>query len=118
MDSNSDREMMPSVSGVRARANTTRSASGNASRYRSLCSTSSTPSISVTRLRTTVMRQSNGRNSPIKDSVIPPPPRMVTRDPSRLCPRGFDHSVARAYVPKPRMPARAKVSVISATGSA
>ena len=52
------------------------------------------------------------------DSVMPPPPRIVTRAPSRLRPCGRSHFLARAYVPKPRRPAAASVSASSATGSA
>ena len=42
--------------------------------------------------RTTVMWQSHGCSSRTSDSVMPPPPRIVTRAPSRLRPCGGVHS--------------------------
>ena len=43
------------------------------------------------------MSQSHGCRSRTSDSVMPPPPRIVTWPSSRLRPRGPDHSAALAY---------------------
>ena len=80
--------------------------------------TSSTPSIACTWLRTTVIRQFHGCRSRTSDSVIPPPPRIVTLPFNRLRPAGLLHSDARAYAPTLRSPATPSVNAISATGSA
>ena len=62
-----------------------------------------------TRRRTTVMWQSNGWSSRTSDSVIPPPPRIVTRPPSRLVPCGGCHESAPGRTsPRPRRPASAE----------
>lgn len=49
---------------------------------------------------------------------MPPPPRIVTRAPSKLRPTGPVHELARAYEPTFRKPANIRASACSATGSA
>ena len=118
MDCSSSRPISPSVSGVSAKANTTTSAPASASVLCSLLRTSSTPTMSMTRFRTTVIRQSNGVNIRTRDSAIPPPPKIVTLALCKFLPIGPDHETRRAYEFKPRIPANISDSAISATGSA
>ena len=52
------------------------------------------------------------------DSVMPPPPRIVTRPPSRFAPCGAAHDVPGRTCRGRAVPARASASASSATGSA
>ncbi len=54
------------------------------------------------------MWQFHGWSNRTSDSVIPPPPRIVTRASSRFRPAGPDHVVAAAYWPMLRSPATAE----------
>ena len=84
---------MPVVSGVSARASTTRSAVGNTSSRSASVPTRRAPSICSTWRRSTVTSHPKGPSRRSSDSVIPPPPRITTRAPRRFRPWGAPHDV-------------------------